>query len=199
MVGSLLYTTDLTEGNALLSVETPKVKKLHMLMPAKQMLLRMFLAFSKTMQHDPARKNLDLKFDPTNILKSVNAVRLMKDINFTDLDLNDKEKKAFLNVALKLSKVTIMQFMNFSEQYKLALSEFKTGIVSFETSTAAPNQESVNIGRNSLDLQFDKKQSLNDYSVGAFSGFRPVSQPRLSKQHSLESNPLGNIYGLFNG
>jgi hypothetical protein len=50
-----------------------------MLIPAKQMLLKMFLAFTFTMKLDPTSNTKNLKFNPELMLKSVNAIKFARD------------------------------------------------------------------------------------------------------------------------
>lgn len=132
VIGSLIYKTNLSEGHQILKNVVPKVKELNMLIPAKQMLLKMFSAIRMTMVHDPTRDTKNLKFNPENLLSSVKKIKFVSDKDLQNLNLKDDEKKIFLNVALKLCKVTLMQFVSFSEQYKLAMLVFKDGVTAFE-------------------------------------------------------------------
>lgn len=187
VIGSLIYKTNLSEGHQILKNVVPKVKELNMLIPAKQMLLKMFSAIRMTMVHDPTRDTKNLKFNPENLLSSVKKIKFVSDKDLQNLNLKDDEKKIFLNVALKLCKVTLMQFVSFSEQYKLAMLVFKDGVTAFE-------EDEVQNDDGSQKKSQDAPKIERELSMGMFSGFRSVSQ----SINSNSSNPLKNVFGLFN-
>lgn len=103
----IIYKIDLIKADVCLEEKVGKIKLLSMMYPAKRLLMEHFTGFSMTMQFDRVNNISSVQNCLLSIISKVRKYKVFVNEDFHGLGLEEHEKTLFINLALKMCKVSI--------------------------------------------------------------------------------------------
>ena len=107
LLGFIIYKVDLKSLDVSLEDEVRNLSELRMMYPAKRLLMEHFTGFGMTMQFDRFNNISEIKHFLHSILSKARKFKVFVNEDFHNLGLEEFEKPLFINLALKMCKVSI--------------------------------------------------------------------------------------------
>ena len=107
LLGFIIYKVDLSGLEVPLEQRIKSLDELTMMYPAKRLLMEHFTGFGMTMQLDRVNNISGVRNPLLSILGKVRKFKVFVNEDFHRLGLEEFEKPLFINLALKMCKVSI--------------------------------------------------------------------------------------------